>query len=69
MSQPISMKGMPVTRVYLPFAREKILTEAQREYQKERQSQIYDQMMRAFHDPNAGQDTLRFLTSLIEEQI
>ncbi len=69
MNQPISMKGMPVTRVYLPFAREKILTEEQRKYQKARQSRIYNQMMRAFHDPNVGQDTLRFLTLLIEEQI
>ena len=68
MNQPISMKGMPVTRVYLPFPRGKILTEEQRKYQKARQSRIHDQIMRACHDPNTGQDTLKFLTLLIEEQ-
>ncbi len=63
------MKGMPLRRVYFPFPRGKILTEEQRKYQKVRQSQIYDRMMEAVNDPNTGQDTLRFLTLLIEEQM
>lgn len=69
MNQPISMKGMPITRVYFPFSKEKILTEAQREYQKVRQSQVYDQMIDILYNPNTELDTLKFLTLLIEEQM